>query len=110
MPSLYIVLDKKVPGEDVGVDGTSLSKHNRELEGMAKQLGVAPLMTFFSTSNVELASVAEELATFNVEEKWFTAEEGLRTVNALLETSTSQTSVTPIGSEPICENSSAFWS
>lgn len=42
MPSLYIVLDKKVPGDDVGVDGTSLSKHNREPEGMAKQLGVAP--------------------------------------------------------------------
>ncbi|HKW64195.1 MAG TPA: hypothetical protein VJN89_16705 [Candidatus Acidoferrum sp.] len=86
MPSLYIVLDKKIPGADTGVDGNSLSKHNKELEKMAKGLGVKPLMGFFSTSKEEVESlVGEDAASLdNIEEKWFAAEEGLLTVNALL--------------------------
>jgi hypothetical protein len=86
MPSLYIVLDRKIPGEDVFVNGNSLSKHNDELDRMAKGLGVTPLMNFFSTSKEELASLAgENEASLNVVEKWFAAEDGLRTLNALLQ-------------------------
>lgn len=91
MPSLYIVLDKKIPGADTYVNGNFLSKHNEELEKMAKRLGVRPLMNFFSMPNEEMSSLEEEYAidlskaksrTANI---WFTSEEGLRTVNALLE-------------------------
>jgi hypothetical protein len=53
---------------------------------MAKGLGVTPLMNFFSTSKEELASLAgENEASLNVVEKWFAAEDGLRTLNALLQ-------------------------
>ena len=91
MPSLYIVVEKKIPGADNYVNGNSLSKHNDELEKMAKRLGVKPLMSFFSMSNEELSSLEEEYAIDlgkakrTTADKWFTAEEGLRTVNALLE-------------------------
>jgi dihydroorotase-like cyclic amidohydrolase len=91
MPSLYIVLEKKIPSADVYVNGSFLSKHNDELGRMAKRLGVQPLMDFFSISKEELLSLAEDYgASLNKpkaahQEKWFTAEEGLRTINALLQ-------------------------
>lgn len=91
MPSLYIVLEKKIPGSDILVNGNFLSKHNDELEKMAKRLGVRPLMSFFSMSNEELSSLEEEYAIdlgkakSRTADTWFTAEEGLRTVNALQE-------------------------
>jgi hypothetical protein len=90
MPSLYIILDRKIPGADTYVNGNFLSKHNDELERMAKRLRVTPLMNFFSVSNQELSSLAEEYGVdFNkgksaAEEKWFTAEEGLQTLKSLL--------------------------
>ena len=90
MPSLYIVLEKKIPEADTYVNGNSLSKHNDELERIAQKLGVRPLMSFFSMSNEELSSLEEEYAIdlgkakSRTADTWFTAEEGLRTVNALL--------------------------
>jgi hypothetical protein len=89
--ALYIVLDRKIPGADTFVNGKSLAKHKDELETMAKRLGVRPLMSFFSMSNEELASLEEEYAIdlnktkSRTAEAWFAAEEGLGTVNALLE-------------------------
>lgn len=87
MPSFYIVLDKKIPGVDAYVNGTFLSKNSKELEQIAKRLKVRSLMGFFSTSPEEVSSLLEgsgvELKTVP-EEKWFAAEEGLTTVNALL--------------------------
>ncbi len=89
--ALYIILDRKIPGADTFVNGKSLSKHNDELEKMAKRLGVRPLMSFFSISNEELASLEKEYAIdlsktkSRTADTWFAAEEGLRTVNALLE-------------------------
>jgi|SRR5690242_15702310 len=91
MPSLYIVLEKKIPGADTHVNGNFLSKHNDELERIAKKLGVRPLMSFFSMSNEELSSLEEEYAIdlgkakSRTADTWFSAEEGLRTVKVLLE-------------------------
>jgi hypothetical protein len=90
MPSLYIVLEGKIPNTDAYVNGSSLSKNNTVLESMAKKLGVTTLMSFFSASGDELASLMGEGAldaTINnakFDEKWFTAEDGLKTVHALL--------------------------
>jgi hypothetical protein len=90
MPSLYIILDREIPGEDTYVNGNSLSKHNDELERMAKELRVTPLMDFFSVSKGELSSIAEDYGVDldkskpATEEKWFAAEEGLRTLHSLL--------------------------
>lgn len=88
--ALYIILDGKIPGADTFVNGKFLAKHNNELEEMAKRLGVRPLMSFFSMSNEELSSLEEEYAIdlgkakSRTADTWFTADEGLRTVNALL--------------------------
>lgn len=91
MPSLYIILEKKIPNADIYVNGNSLSQNNDELDQMAAQLGVEPLTAFFSISNEELSALLEEHdASLSKpkpphEEKWFAPDEGLRTVNALLQ-------------------------
>ena len=88
MPSLYIILEKQIPNADIYVNGNFLSKNNDQLGRMAKQLGVRPLMDFFSISSEELSSLVEEyspkLTKKDHQENWFTAEEGLQTVKTLL--------------------------
>lgn len=89
--ALYIVLERKIPGVDGFVNGKFLAGHNNELEEMSKRLEVRPLMSFFSMSNEELSSLEKEYAIdlgkakSRTADTWFTAEEGLRTVNALLQ-------------------------
>jgi len=90
MPSLYIMLERQIRNADIYVNGNFLSKNNDELERIAHRLGVEPLMGFFSTSSEQLLALAEQHDVnsnkFKAahQEKWFTADEGLRTVNALL--------------------------
>lgn len=87
MPSLYIVLEKEIPGVDVYVNGNFLSKNNDELERISKRLKVRSLMSFFSTSPEEVSSFTEDHGVqlkAVPEEKWFAADEGLTTVNTLL--------------------------
>jgi hypothetical protein len=90
MQSLYIIIEKEIPGVDIYVNGNFLSKNSDQLERLAKQLKVTPLMDFFSISKEEFSYLVDE---HEVEpskrkpppdEKWFAAEEGLDTVNALL--------------------------
>lgn len=87
MPSIYIVLEKKIPNEDTFVSGNALSKNNEELEALAKRLNVTPLMAFFSVSKDELASLVDDEAIEGIsapDEQWFSADAGLQTVNSLL--------------------------
>jgi len=89
MPAYYIVLEKSIPGvEATGLDGRSLSAHNVKLEALARQAGVPPLLTFFSLNPEELAKFLEDHQVGESvqipEERWFSAEEGLNTVSALL--------------------------
>jgi len=98
MPSLYIVLEREISNTDSYVNGSSLSKNSKVLESMAKKLEVTTLMSFCSATRDELASLVDEGAvdaainnpTFD--EKWFAAEDGLRTVHALLK-STAESSL-----------------
>jgi hypothetical protein len=91
MPSLYIILEKKIPVADTYVNGSFLSKYNDELDRIARRVGVQPLMEFFSISTEELSAIREEHDADPTrpcqphQEKWFTADEGLRTVTSLLE-------------------------
>src|SRR5215469_3416423 len=90
MPSLYIVLEKEIPNIDIYVNGNFLSKHSKELQKLAKKSGVPSLISFFSTSPEEIADLMEKdveslKGSPTYTEKWFAAEDGLRTVNALLE-------------------------
>ena len=86
----YIVLERKIPGFDHGVNGKALGRAGKVLDALAEEAGTQPLMDFFSASPEELAGFAEdhgmdikEQATKLAPEKWFSANEGLKTVRAL---------------------------
>jgi len=84
------VLQEKIPGVDaIGLEGRALSKYNSKMESLAKAAGVTPLINFFSVNETELPPLLEdrvisEHAARKVEEAWFPAQEGLRTVDTLL--------------------------
>ena len=88
--ALYIVLEREGPGIANTVDGKILSRADQELDPLAKKLGVRPLMDFFGMDPDdvlgELGGLDGEPTTENsLEETWFSATDGLRTVRALLE-------------------------
>ncbi|HMD37760.1 MAG TPA: hypothetical protein VKH15_00670 [Candidatus Acidoferrum sp.] len=87
MPSLYIILETKIPNTDIHVNGNFLSKHDGELEQLAKRLDVKPLMSFFSVSNNETSELSEEFGVdlSKTKEQWFAPVEGLQTLSALLQ-------------------------
>jgi hypothetical protein len=84
--ALYIALEREIPGLDSVVDGKMLSKAEKHLAKAAKRLGVRPLMDFFSISTDEAANLlGNDMVGMDIPAaKWFTAEEGLMTVDALL--------------------------
>ncbi len=84
--ALYIALEKTLPDVDPMIDGKMLSKAEKQLAKAAKRLAVRPLMEFFSTSADEAADLlGEDVAGIDIPAaQWFSAEEGLKTVDALL--------------------------
>ena len=88
MPAYYIVLQEVIPGVDaVGLEGRALSKHSLDLDFLAKQAGVIPILTFFSATPAELAGLMEDQVQKGVprpEEHWFSAADGLKTISSLL--------------------------
>ena len=86
--ALYIALEKTLPDVDTMIDGKMLSKVEKQLAKAAKRLDVRPLMEFFSTSADEAADLlGEDVAGIDIPAaQWFSAEEGLQTVDALLAT------------------------
>lgn len=92
--ALFIVLERQISGLDAYVDGKTLSRVEESLDRLANQLGVTPLMAFFSVDPAEGAAFLAELEAQAdggaepielPEEEWFSANEGLQTGNALLE-------------------------
>jgi hypothetical protein len=88
----YIVLERKIEGFDYGVNGKALARAGKVLDALAEEAGVQPLMHFFSASPGELAGFVEdqgvnlnEKAISLPPEKWFPAEDGLKTVHALMQ-------------------------
>ena len=84
--ALYVALQRKIADVDTIIDGKMLCKAEKELTKAAKRLGVRPLMEFFSTSPEEAADLlGEDVEGIEIPgAQWFSAEEGLRTVDALL--------------------------
>ncbi|HLZ13872.1 MAG TPA: hypothetical protein VKP58_14910 [Candidatus Acidoferrum sp.] len=84
----YIVLEKRIAVFDAFVNGKALARAAEKLDYVAKQHSVRPLMSFFSSSREQLlaftGSEGVETGT-EIAETWFVAEEGLQTVNLLLE-------------------------
>jgi hypothetical protein len=95
--ALYIVLETEIPGVDTAIDGKMLSKGEEHLANAAKRLGVRPLMEFFSTSADEAADLlGDDVKGVEIPAtQWFSADEGLRTVNALLAEANSSPELKP---------------
>jgi len=85
--ALYIVLENKAPGFDPFVNGKALGHSENRLAEIAGRLGVRPLMEFFSINPDESREFlnSEGLSDIEVpEEQWFSAEDGLHTVQTIL--------------------------
>ena len=84
----YIVLERETPGFDHSVNGKAVAKASAQLDSFAKEKVLPPLMSFFSISPEELAGFAEDHGVSleqSPSEKWFSADDGLKTVNGLID-------------------------
>lgn len=86
----YIAAEKEIPGLDIFVNGKSIAYIDEErLEQLCLELGVSPLMDFFSVDAQETEALLEayldgdEEPLSTPEEEWFPAATGLVTVRAL---------------------------
>jgi len=82
------VLEREIPGFHYFVNGKAAAWAGSQLDLIAKQKGLPTLMSFFSVSSEELAGFARDHG-LGVEQpptqKWFSADEGLKTMNGLVE-------------------------
>ena len=88
---MYIVVQGEDPGFDTFVNGRSLARNEDALEKLALNIGVRPLIEFFSADENSMALLIEEGAG-NQElmrrlppPQWYGARDGLVTVLALLD-------------------------
>ncbi|MBS1815863.1 MAG: hypothetical protein JSS87_13390 [Acidobacteria bacterium] len=88
--SMYIVVQGEDPGFDIFVNGRALARNEDALEKLALAIGVKPLIEFFSADNNSMALLIEEgagnpdLMQKLPPPQWYSGEEGLATVEALL--------------------------
>ena len=106
----YVVLEREIAGVDARVNGKALGRAGKVLEMLAKELGVVPLMQFYSAAPEELAGFADEHGIDGTrikmtQEKWFEAEDGLRSVRGLIRAGERKGVV---GSDPIVDDLRAF--
>ena len=89
--SMYIVVEGDDPGFDTFVNGRSLARHEDALEKLALRLGVRPLIEFFSADENSMSLLIEEgagnreLLNRLPPPQWYSASEGLATVQALVD-------------------------
>ena len=88
---MYIVVEGEDPGYDIFVNGHALARNEDALEKMALRLGVKPMLEFFSADVNSMALLLEEgagdpeWAKTLPPPQWFSPEDGLITIRALLE-------------------------
>ncbi len=88
---MYIVVEGEDPGYDTFVNGRALARHEDAVEKLALKLGVRPLIEFFSADEnlmallVEGGAGDEELMKQLPPPQWFRAEDGVASVEALIE-------------------------
>jgi len=84
----YIVLERTIPGTESFVNGKAVATVGELLTSFAKQECVPTLMSFFSVAPTTLAALAENHGITLEKprtEKWFTADEGLKTLKVLID-------------------------
>ncbi|QMV17357.1 hypothetical protein GOB94_00485 [Granulicella sp. 5B5] len=88
--SMYIVVEGEDPGYNIYVNGRILARHEGQVEQLAVRLGVQPLLEFFSADENSMALLIEEgagnpdLLPRLPPPQWYQAEDGLKTVSALV--------------------------
>jgi hypothetical protein len=89
--SMYIVVEGDDPGFDTFVNGRALARNEDPLEHLAIQLGVKPLIDFFSADDNAMALLLDQgagdadLQGKLLPPQWFSGQEGLVTVSAMLD-------------------------
>ncbi len=89
---MYIVVEGEDPGYDIFVNGRALARHESAVERLALELGVKPLLEFFSADEHSMALLIEEgagnpdLLKRLPPPQWYRGEDGLRTIDALVVT------------------------
>jgi hypothetical protein len=81
-------LECQIPGFSHSVDGKALAKARVQLDLLAKEKSLPTLMSFFSMSPEEAAGFAADHGVSLEQpppQKWFFADDGLKTVNGLLD-------------------------
>lgn len=87
--SLYIVIEGEDPGFDTFVNGRALARNEDVLEKLARQLGSAHLLDFFSADADSMALLEQEGYKLPTSAKalppaqWFSAQDGVAAVTAL---------------------------
>ena len=87
---MYIVVEGEDPGYDIFVNGQALARNEDALERLARRLNVTPLLDFFSADENSMALLLEQgagnpdWAMHLPHPQWFTPEDGLKTVTALI--------------------------
>ena len=88
---MYIVVEGEDPGFDIYVNGRALARHEAGVERVAKECGVPPLLEYFSADETAMSLMVEDgslkpgLFENLMPTQWFRPEDGLRTVDALVE-------------------------
>jgi hypothetical protein len=88
---MYIVVEGEDPGFDIFVNGHALARNEDALEKLAMRLDVKPLLEFFSADQNSMALLLDEgagdpeWAKTLPPPQWFSPEDGLHTIVALLE-------------------------
>jgi hypothetical protein len=82
---LIIELEREVPGLKDKMGAKAWENASLELDEIAKRIGVPDLSSFYSMSAEDAAEVMPPDIAEGFEEEWFTAADGLRTVQTLLD-------------------------
>ncbi len=88
---MYIVVEGEDPGYDIFVNGRALARYENAVERLALDLGVKPLIEFFSADQASMALLIEEgagnpeLMRHLPPPQWYQGEDGVRTVSALVD-------------------------
>lgn len=118
----FIVVEKPIPGMEATAElnGLALASNEGELNRLARDAGVTPLMNFISMSETDyapfvddedestgdsgvFASPANEGAESVIREVWYVASDGLKTVQALLARLEQQANELPRKEQTIAE-------
>jgi hypothetical protein len=89
--SIYIVVEGEDPGFDIYVSGSALARHEGAVEQLARNLGVKPLLDFFSADENSMALLIEEgggnpdLLHRLPPPQWYEPGDGLETIEALVD-------------------------